>query len=350
MIVRIDDFMSYLFNNVEEAEGDYNEFWLPAHTSSMPDGDYHFHPLVTHEEAEYRIDGYRTVDPVKTFFYRFRENVLPDEYSHTRKALIGVKACDLNGIKLLDKALLNEEFTDPAYKHWRETTLIITSDCTEITPTCHCTLVNGVPYAESGFDINLSRVNDSFLVRANTDKGEEFVSALRRAISFEEETEIHHDHINRIRREVVEQLHEQNKQYYRSDDYEKVQAASMEIWEAESEDCVGCGACTNICPTCYCLILNDETATQEFRKKRSYDSCQLYGYARVAGGGTPRPQMTQRFRHRYLCKFSLMPKEYEMLGCTGCGRCVDACPGNIEIRRVVKQVIEDASREIGVSV
>ncbi|MDP2365326.1 MAG: 4Fe-4S dicluster domain-containing protein, partial [Ignavibacteria bacterium] len=109
-------------------------------------------------------------------------------------------------------------------------------------------------------------------------------------------------------------------------------------WEDASKECIGCGACTNICPTCYCLILNDESSEKEFIKVRSYDSCQWNGYARVAGGGTPRPKMTERFRNRYLCKFDYMPKNFGEIGCTGCGRCTEACAAKIDFRKVVKNI------------
>jgi ferredoxin len=123
----------------------------------------------------------------------------------------------------------------------------------------------------------------------------------------------------------------------------------MPVWEEESSSCVGCGACTNICPTCYCLILNEEGGDGDFVKVRSYDSCQWQGYARVAGGASPRPRMKQRFRNRYLCKFLYLPSNFGTLGCTGCGRCTEACPGQIDFRAVVRDILQKPSPEAGKS-
>jgi hypothetical protein len=89
--------------------------------------------------------------------------------------------------------------------------------------------------------------------------------------------------------------------------------------------------------------LNDETKAQKFIKERTYDSCQWNGYARVAGGGTPRPEMGKRFRNRYLCKFDYMPHNFEEIGCTGCGRCTDACAGGIDFREVVRDVTQNVA-------
>ncbi|MGM0568897.1 MAG: 4Fe-4S dicluster domain-containing protein [Elusimicrobiota bacterium] len=52
----------------------------------------------------------------------------------------------------------------------------------------------------------------------------------------------------------------------------------------------------------------------------------------MPGGGTPRPHLWQSFRHRYFCKFTLMQGEFDMPGCTGCGRCIKTCPGKIDMR------------------
>jgi len=110
-------------------------------------------------------------------------------------------------------------------------------------------------------------------------------------------------------------------------------------WIDEAANCCGCGGCTNICPTCYCIILNDESTGKTFIKERSIDSCQVHGYARVAGGASPRLKMFERFRNRYLCKFNYMPSNFGLLGCTGCGRCIEVCAGKIEFREVLKRIV-----------
>ena len=144
--------------------------------------------------------------------------------------------------------------------------------------------------------------------------------------------------ISEKRNRVQNLLREQNREYERPSDYSEFRKVETKVWKQESEECVGCGACTNICPTCYCLILNDESINEQFVKVRGYDSCQWYGYARVAGGGSPRHKMTERFRNRYLCKFDYMNHNFGEIGCTGCGRCTEACAAKIDFREVVKNV------------
>jgi len=49
--------------------------------------------------------------------------------------------------------------------------------------------------------------------------------------------------------------------------------------------------------------------------------------------------MDERFRHRYLCKLVSMKAEFGSLGCTGCGRCTEACAGGIDFREVVHRLM-----------
>ncbi len=346
MIVKANEFMSFLRKQGASEDGEFDEIWAPVRSSeSNGQGEYSYRLLNEATDPLVRLDGYRTVDPIKTFFYRFRENVLPAEYSERKRLLLGVKACDLGGLQVLDQALLHGNFVDPAYKHWRETTTIVSADCTDTAESCHCILVNGLPYSESGFDLNLVKIDDEFSIQVGSGKGQSLIDSWKGQIPLKEPTPRQNEKIEQQRQELVDQLHDQNKPYFRSDEYEFLREKAMVSWAEESRSCVGCGACTNICPTCYCLILNDESQSAAFVKMRNYDSCQLHGYARVAGGGSPRPEMTNRFRHRYLCKFSYMVSDFDRLGCTGCGRCVDACPGNIDFRQVVKRILEDTNRD-----
>jgi len=347
MRVNAYDLINFFLSLSAESSGCFQEVWIPVQSDQPDNTDLHFTTLSGLKNGStISLDTFRPVDPVKSLYYRFREQVLPVVHEDFRQLIIGVKACDLQGLALLDQALITGDVVDPAYLHWREVTTIVSTDCTDTTSSCHCTLVQGNPYPKMGFDLNLSRIDDTYHLDIGSGKGQELIDLLMENIAVEESTPSHQDMVNHNRQEMVERLHNQNKKFFRSGSYEELHIAEMERWDLESDACIGCGACTNICPTCYCLILNDESDSEGFKKIRSYDSCQLNGYARVAGGGTPRPQMSQRFRNRYLCKFSYMPDEFDELGCTGCGRCEDACPGNISFRGVLRELTDRAFETI----
>ena len=37
-------------------------------------------------------------------------------------------------------------------------------------------------------------------------------------------------------------------------------------------------------------------------------------------------------------KFSYYPQNYNLLGCVGCGRCVQLCPVNNDLRSILKKI------------
>ncbi|MCK5557195.1 MAG: 4Fe-4S dicluster domain-containing protein, partial [Candidatus Hydrogenedentes bacterium] len=90
------------------------------------------------------------------------------------------------------------------------------------------------------------------------------------------------------------------------------------------------------CPTCHCFLLYDQKGQENFERLKVWDACVYAGYSRMAGGGTPRPFLVERFRHRYVHKFDQIVERHGIEGCSGCGRCIEACPGNIDMRKVFK--------------
>ena len=297
------------------------------------------------ENGEFVLDTYRTIDPAKIVYYHTREQILPELSKAKLFILAGVKNCDLRAIQFLDRALMNEDFVDPNYKHWREQAILISSDCNEIYETCHCNLMEGKPFSVTGFDVNLSRVGDAYVATSDSKKGEALLKLIQENVPVASPSDAILEQVVSQRTHVVDRLEEQNKPYQRNNLYGNLVVSKEGFWEEESVTCIGCGACTHICPTCYCLILNDESDAEKFIKVRSYDSCQYHGYARVAGGGSPRPQMHQRFRNRYLCKFIYTKSNFDLYGCTGCGRCTETCPGNIDFRKVVQHGIQSPAEQ-----
>ena len=114
------------------------------------------------------------------------------------------------------------------------------------------------------------------------------------------------------------------------------------LWEEEAATCVECGACNLICPTCHCFVLSDQQTGTGTARFRHWDACMVKDFARVAGGGNPRPQLWMRLRNRFEKKFDFFPRLTGLYACTGCGRCISACPANIDIRRMLNSLVHDA--------
>ena len=131
------------------------------------------------EEVEF--NNIRTCTPVKEFLFPLRELAAvfpePTEPEQVKPfAVFGLKDCDMRSIAILDKVFREEEFKDPSYIARRENMFIVASDCFDPGESCFCNIMEGRPFSDSGFDLNVSQIRDGFVVEAGSDKGEEFIS------------------------------------------------------------------------------------------------------------------------------------------------------------------------------
>lgn len=268
----------------------------------------------------FSLEGFRTFLPPKFFFYSPQEKL--KEKNIIKRAVVGIKACDLRGILFLRKVFKEGDFTDPFF---RDDVFIISSDCTYIHENCFCTLLGDNPYPEEGFDLNLSEVEGGFLVEVGSSKGEALVEGKRALFSPADSERL--EERKRRREGVKNQV--KGKKIEVSGNIEPERIAD------EINRCVSCSACTNICPGCFCFLLDDK---KNFEKVRFWDSCQYPGYARVAGGANPRRELDKRFIHRIKCKFEYSPVRFGSRGCFGCGRCIPACYGKINFKDVLQSL------------
>lgn len=273
--------------------------------------------------------------PLKVFFLPLRQNV-SHKSSQDINVIMGVPSCDLAAIDLLDAMYLDETYPDPVYKHNRENTIILASDCYFAAEHCHCTAYSVNPYPEKNCDAIINHLNGNVYIHALTEKGEKMIGQLNTFCSFQaagqEETEL-----LKVRRLTVrDDLQRRTgnlpdaKQSAR-----RVEDAEQWLWKKHSEKCVSCGACAVICPTCTCFLLADR---KDFEKVRMTDACQYPGFARVAAGEDPLKRLSVRFSNRYLCKYVWKPGRFKVKACTGCGRCIEACIGKIDKNLVIKEM------------
>jgi len=271
--------------------------------------------------------------------------VTPTAVESPPMVLVGARACALRARAYLDKVLLDGPFVDERYRQRREQTTVVSCDCVACAESCFCTSVGGKPYATDGYDVNLTPLEDGCVADVATDRGAAFLGA-ERVGKLTEATEAQLAQRDRVREEMTAEVTKQNAVIGLSASDSETPTLPNDdddAWQAFAADCVECGACTHICPTCHCFYLYDQAVgADEFERVRTWDSCLFSTYHRMAGGVnmklTPRPRLLSRLANRILHKFAYSPQQYELLGCVGCGRCVDACIGAIDIREVVKEL------------
>lgn len=300
-------------------------------------------------DAEKGMDLFtaRTREPLKTFFFPPRETVYAgvlEEQGPTeedRVCVLGCKSCDLDSLKLLDRIFLEESPQDPFYRKRRDGTILISADCLQPESECFCLAMGVEPFPEEGFDLNLSPLDEGFVLEVGSARGEGLVEEMKSILEPADQGHLEQrDHQrSAVRGRVRENL--QREEVPQQEELEGMVALAFDssIWQEEAEECVECGACNTVCPTCHCFLIHDQTDSDRMERFRAWDSCLLRDFARVAGGGNPRPQLWTRLRNRFAKKFDFFPQVADTYACTGCGRCIEACPAGIDIRHVLKRVV-----------
>jgi len=325
-------------------------------TVAGEEGRSHFERIEAERMGEIALRCEPAVEAVKSFLFPAKEKVAtyPGGASEPEtglsndapQILLGIRACDLAAIRILDQVLGEGEFEDPFYLERRNATLLISVDCVMPAETCFCNLVGGKPYSEGGVcDLNLTPVEGGYAVGICSEGGRELV--VEQAHSFQEADAAQLRERERVRAECMARLEEQNAAYKPRRPIEEVlgEKGVSPWWLRLAAACVECGGCSYVCPTCHCFMLYDQFAGREEgvgERIKGWDSCLFGSFARMAGvggvKGTPRPDLPLRFENRIRHKFEWMPENLGKLGCVGCGRCSEVCMGGRDVREVIKEI------------
>jgi len=298
------------------------------------------------DETPVEFNNIRTCTTIKEFLFPVCElaSVYPEPVEPEGIkpfAVFGLKDCDLRSMEVLDKVFLEEDFEDPFYVKRRENMFVISTDCFEPAENCFCSLFDGSPFAQSGFDLNVSKTKGGFIIEAGSQKGRDFIEKNTDLFTDVPQTAL--DERDQNRTDAQKQLEQNNAEYRFDAPIKEIVEANQEsgAFDVEAESCVECQACTRICPTCHCFYLYDTKQQDYFSKMKMWDSCMRMAYAAVAGGANPHKILGDRIKHRLLHKFVYFSDRYGIDMCVGCGRCLDTCIGAIDTRDLLKKLSEE---------
>ncbi|MBN2043939.1 MAG: 4Fe-4S dicluster domain-containing protein [Anaerolineales bacterium] len=300
-------------------------------------GHYLYEPIQSSREIDWSFT--RPILPVKEYFFNPTEQILTftkqwgnvtihETLQEDQRIIIGVRPCDAHGLKVLDAMFLDADPLDPNYKAHRDRTLLVGFACIETLPTCFCTSLGEGPDSTDGLDLLITPINDGFIVEPVTARGEGLAASM-----------------GWVDREIEKPAPPEMPIIPFPEQGAWEALFHLPIWEQTAERCLSCRICAYVCPTCRCFDIRDELIAakdgkQEFERIRVWDSCASEAYRKIAGGHNPRKAKAERLRNRFYCKFDYFPSQYGPLACTGCGRCIELCPVNIDICETLNQLAE----------
>jgi ferredoxin len=289
-----------------------------------------------------------------------------------RRALLGVRACELHAIAVQDRVFLDRtgQFTDPHYARARERLFLVAVECEHPGGTCFCSSMGtgpeisddrqtasdeevrgsvdaSLPFARRSlplaagppgpvapiFDVALTELDETFVTRAGSVAGHGLIDRLGLAVASAEQVDEARQRVAAAAEAMgrspdvtdIRNLLHRNQEHPR--------------WDRVADRCLSCTNCTLVCPTCFCSSVEDVTdlALENAERVRRWDSCFNPEFAHVHGGNF-RPSIRGRYRQWLTHKFASWYDQFDVSGCVGCGRCITWCPVGIDVTEEISAI------------
>lgn len=233
--------------------------------------------------------------------------------------LFGIHPCDLAGINYLDQIFLGD-YQDPMYAARRYAMTLVGISCA---PDQFCSCHRFKSPLKALSDLFLQVVDGGYTVASGSARGDDILEAI--ADLLEENTA----------KTPVD-----TRSFFDQAIPPRVLAGpdkTLSEWQELAGRCLGCGACSVCCPTCYCFDVLEFSGLdgRSAERIRRWDNCLLKKHSQVAGDVSFEKGRDERFVYRYRHKYQGF-RDLQIPSCVGCGRCRSACPAGLDLRSLAE--------------
>ncbi|NOT01879.1 MAG: 4Fe-4S dicluster domain-containing protein [Phycisphaerales bacterium] len=258
----------------------------------------------------------------------------PDPVQTRKRALIGVRPCELRALAIQDRVFTGGAYVDGSYRRLREDVFILAVNCGEPAATCFCASLDTGPQVTDGFDLAITEVIEGtrheFIVHVGSELGARVLEAVPSREATDADSATEREIVQRATRRMSRALERSQLKELLYRNYESPR------WDQVAARCLSCANCTMVCPTCFCSTVEDVTdlSGDHAERRRLWDSCFTMDFSYIVGGSV-RASTRARYRHWLTHKLATWQDQFGVIGCVGCGRCITWCPVGIDLTEEV---------------
>ena len=288
------------------------------YTTTQRNGHFVFDKLSDHKDI---------LIPTPKADLTFKKIIWPDglefgEEEEKKMCFFGLTPCDAVALHLFIKT---NKHNLPWLK--REDLLIISSEC-KPDKDCFCSFFDNDFQV---FDLHLQKEPEGFLAFSESAIGKKILGDIGAKSQKTSKKLRKPDDGKRLKPVAKKTLSEKIE---RRQSFEN-------FWQGIAKNCFSCGACSTVCPLCFCIGQEFENAPSgECKRCQRWDSCFADNFSKIQHGFDLRPDTSDRLYNWYHHKFVRNFSDNKDFLCTGCGRCINACPAYLNQTRILQSILK----------